>query len=301
MSRIADAMSRAKTGAGNRAPRVDGSDPWHFPDTPTPAPTPATTAAPAAIGTAPTQAPTPVAPLVPRGAPVADYSGKLDITTSYEGIATKALQPMALEEYRRLGATLHQAQVDTGLKTLLVTSALPGEGKTTVSSNLAHVLSESYGKKVLLVDGDFRRPSLHRIFGLHDSDDVLSRWSDGDSPSSPTPIRVSKTLSVLCSRQPDDKSFETVTGGLVEMVLQEAARHHDWVIVDGPPVNVLSEAKLLAMLVDGILLVVRAEKTPADAIRRAASELGPSRIVGTVLNGMDASELGDPRDYEAYR
>ncbi len=281
MSRIADAMSRAKAPM-EQPTEVDASDPWQFDRGEAPV-----------TGTAPTP---PLATLVPRNS-IHDITAHPAYASHL--VLTPNVSPMVLEEYRRVAATLHQMQVDSDLRTLLVTSALPGEGKTSVSTNLALVLSESYGRRVLLIDGDFRRPSLHRVFGLSDSSD-LTRWSDGTSNAVPAPIRVSKSLSLLCSRQPEEKSFQAVAGGLVESVLKEAVNHYDWIIVDGPPVNVLSEAKLLAMLVQGILLVIQAERTPADAILKAVDELGRKKIVGTVLNRADAAEVGDPTDYQAY-
>lgn len=280
MSRIADAMSRAKAPMGSPT-EVDASDPWKFERGETPVSP---------------QAP-PLATLVPR-TPVHDITAHPAYANHL--VLSPNVSPMVLEEYRRVAAALHKMQVDSGLRTLLVTSALPGEGKTSVSTNLSLVLSESYGRRVLLIDGDFRRPSLHRVFGLSDSADLLTRWSDAASSTVPPPIRVSKSLSLLCSRQPEEKSFQAVAGGLVESVLKEAVNHYDWIIIDGPPVNVLSEAKLLAMLVHGILLVVQAERTPADAILKAVDELGRKKIVGTVLNRVDAAEVGDPTDYQAY-
>lgn len=286
MSRIADAMSRAKSPLGQVSTEVDASDPWKFDRSEVPLAT-----------QGPVVPQPPPATLVPRNT-IHDIA--LHPAYANHLVLTPSVPPMVLEEYRRVAASLHKTQVDSGLRTLLITSALPGEGKTSVSTNLALVLSESYGRRVLLIDGDFRRPSLHRVFGLSDSTDLVTRWSDGASTAAPPPIRVSKTLSILCSRQPEDKSFQAVAGGLVEGVLREAVNHYDWIIVDGPPVNVLSEAKLLAMLVNGILLVVQAQRTPADAVLRAVEELGRTKLLGTIMNRVDAAEVGDPTDYQAY-
>src|SRR6185312_6713315 len=81
-------------------------------------------------------------------------------------IGTEGFSGAALEQYRKLAATLHHAQEDRGLKVVMTTSALPGEGKSLTAINLAMTLSESYRKRVLLVDADLRRPTVQRVFGL---------------------------------------------------------------------------------------------------------------------------------------
>jgi capsular exopolysaccharide synthesis family protein len=159
----------------------------------------------------------------------------------------------------------------------MVTSALPGEGKTLLASNVALVLSGSFGRRVLLIDGDLRRPCLHTVFGTRNS--------------SPSPIRLSDTLSLIPGGEPQDDPIRMLTAGPMRTFLRDASNVYDWVILDTPPVGLLPDAPLLAANVDRVLLVIRAASTPYDAIQKTVEHLGKDRILGTVLNRADSSEV----------
>ena len=190
---------------------------------------------------------------------------------------------VAVEQYRKLAATLHHAQADRGLKLIMVTSANPGEGKSLTASNLALTLSESYRRRVLLVDGDLRRPSLHQIFGVSNEIGL----SDGlvvDSIQELPIIEVSARLSVLPSGRPLEDPTRALTSDRMRRVLDEARASYDWTIIDTPPVGLLTDAKLLAEMVDGVVLVVEAGKSEYPDLLRAIDTLGRERLLGTVLN-----------------
>ena len=186
-----------------------------------------------------------------------------------------------VEEYRRLATTLHLLQAQKGTKTLIVSSALPRDGKTLTSTNLALTLSESYKRRVLLLDADFRRPSVHEIFGLQN----VQGLSDGLLGTNPLPvIRVTNQLTVLPAGAPTASPMAMLTSERMRQFMREARERFDWVILDTPPVGLISDASLLADLVDGVLLVIGAGGTPHAAIKRAISEFGRERILGVVLN-----------------
>jgi len=190
---------------------------------------------------------------------------------------------VAVEQYRKLAATLHHAQAERGLKLIMVTSANPGEGKSLTASNLALTLSESYRRRVLLVDGDLRRPSLHQIFGVSNEIGL----SDGlvvDSIQELPIIEVSARLSVLPSGRPLEDPTRALTSDRMRRVLDEARAAYDWTIIDTPPVGLLTDAKLLAEMVDGVVLVVEAGKSKYPDLLRAIDTLGRERLLGTVLN-----------------
>lgn len=205
---------------------------------------------------------------------------------------------LAVEQYRKLAAALHHAQGSRELNLILVTSALPGEGKSLTASNLALTLSESYQRSVLLVDGDLRRPSLHEFFGIPNG----AGLSDGLEDNATRQIGVvdiSPRLSVLPSGKPVEDPTGLLTSGRMKRVLETARADYDWVIVDTPPIGLLSDAKLLSDMVDGVVLVVEAARTPYPDVLRAIETIGRDRVLGTVLNLFQEAS-GEKKFYSSY-
>jgi capsular exopolysaccharide synthesis family protein len=192
--------------------------------------------------------------------------------------------PQALrEQYRRLAANLHHAQEEAGIKTLMVTSAVPDEGKTLTATNVALTLSESYRRRVLLIDADLRRPSLDDVFMLPKGFG-LNEALTGRADRKVSIIQVSRNLSLLPAGAPDSDPMSKLTSDRMRNLIREASTAFEWVIMDTPPIGILTDAKLLGAMVDGALLVVRAGRTPANLIQRAVDSLGKNRILGVVLN-----------------
>ena len=201
------------------------------------------------------------------------------------------------EQYRRLAAVLHDAQGTTGLQVVMVCSAVAGEGKTLTASNLALTFSESYQKRVLLIDGDLRRPTLHSVFRL----DTASGLADGLLSTNDTKMlvrQVSSRLAVLPAGRPSTDPMAGLTSDRMKRLLDEARQSFDWVILDTPPVMLLPDAHLMSSMVDGAVLVVRANTTPHELVRRSAEAIGRSRILGVVLNRAEAS--GQQGHYQYY-
>jgi capsular exopolysaccharide synthesis family protein len=224
-----------------------------------------------------------------------DTGEKLVGITASEDQASLAV---AIEQYRKLAAALHHAQADKGLKLIMVASANPGEGKSLTASNLALTLSVSYQRRVLLIDADLRRPSLHDIFGVPNK----SGLSDGlarDSVEGLAVLELSTLLSILPSGRPMEDPTGALTSRQMRRVLDEARAHYDWVVIDTPPVGLLSDAKLLADMVDGVVLVVEAAKSQYQDLLRAIEAIGRGRLVGAVLNRFqDVS--GSSKYYASY-
>jgi capsular exopolysaccharide synthesis family protein len=244
---------------------------------------------------------------VAGGAHLVSQPARLEIGSSSEvrdklvgssAAETSGTLALAIEQYRKLAATLHHAQASRGLKIILVTSALPGEGKSLTASNLALTLSESYQRRVLLIDADLRRPSLHEVFGLANnvglSDGLAQR-----GPQAVPVLEVSGLLSVLTSGQPIGDPTGLLTSERMRRLLDEARAGHDWVIIDSPPVGLLTDARLLAAMVDGVVLVVEAAKTPYPDLLRAIDTIGRERLLGTVLNRLEFVP-GGAKYYQSY-
>lgn len=204
----------------------------------------------------------------------------------------------AVEHYRRLAALLHEAQVERGIKTLLVTSAVPREGKTVTISNLALTFSESYHRRVLLIDADVRRPSVHDVFGVPN----VTGLSDALRSEAAVPklVSVTRRLSVLPAGRPDQNPVGSLSSARMQALVGQAAAQFDWVLIDTPPVGLLPDAQHLTRLADAVVLVVAAGLTPYRLVQHAVGELGADRIFGTVLNRVEEGAIPAAPYYRQY-
>jgi capsular exopolysaccharide synthesis family protein len=204
-----------------------------------------------------------------------------------------------IEQYRWLAATLHDAQLEKGLKTVMVTSAVPREGKTLTVINLALTLSESYARRVLLIDADLRKPSIHEVLGIP-NDRGLSDLLRSDRPELHA-ISVSPRLSVLPSGSVNDNPLAGLASARMRAFVEDMATRFDWVLLDAPPVGLLPDAQLLGRVAQAAVLVIRAGSTPYPVVDRAITELGRDCIIGTVLNGVEESNSPSTDYYGHYR
>jgi protein-tyrosine kinase len=208
------------------------------------------------------------------------------------------MDPRSAEQYRRLAAALHQAQVERGIKKVMVASAVAGEGKTLTALNLALTLSESYLKRVVLIDADLRCPRVHELLDMTNVSGLNEILKDSHRRML-TLTTVSPRLSVLPAGHADPDPMGQLTSGRMASILDELALKFDWVIVDTPPIVLLPDTNLLASMVDGAVLVVRASQTSCDLVDRAIQTLGRKRILGIILNRVEGTESQYPAS--AYR
>ena len=205
------------------------------------------------------------------------------------------------EEYRTLRSRLYHMRERMTLKTILVTSALPKEGKSFTSSNLAQVLVRQHGRRVLLIDADLRGPRLHLMLGTPAGpglSDYLQGRNDEFSIMQRGPM---ENLFFIPSGTGIEDPAEMVSNGRLKMLLQRVEPLFDWIIVDSPPAVPVSDASVLAKACDGVLMVVRSNATPSDVARRARQEFPDDRLVGVVLNGTSDEAAPYARYYyEAY-
>lgn len=212
-----------------------------------------------------------------------------------ERLATADGNPVMVEQFRRLAATLHHAQNGSGIKTIMFTSASPNDGKTLTAVNLALVMSESYHRRVLLIDADLRRPSLGRVADLSDSPG-LSEALKSSTEQKLAILQVSPNLMLLPAGRPDPDPMGALTSDRMRHIIEEAAGRFDWVILDAPPMGPMADAGLLSHMVDGAVFVIRAGQSQYSAVRNAIDVLGRERILGVVLNGV--TDL--PPDHYGY-
>ncbi len=203
------------------------------------------------------------------------YSDKL--------ILSREMDPAAVEQYRKVAAALHQLQLDRGVKVVMIASAMAEDGKTITASNIALTLSESFRRRVLLIDADLRRPSIHAVFGTPNVTG-LQHALQAERPQKLTIFEVTPNLSILPSGGPNPDPMSSLSSERMRMILDEAGAKFDWVVIDTPPVGILADAKLLAEMVHAVVLVIGAGKTPYKSIERAIEAIDRKRIAGVVLN-----------------
>ena len=206
------------------------------------------------------------------------------------------------EAYRVLRTNVQFSTIDSPGQTLLVTSANPGEGKSTTAANLALVMAQA-GKKVVLVDSDLRRPSLHRIFGLS-NEQGLTNLLLSTQPSVNGYAQRTRfdNLAVLTSGPLPPNPSELLASRRLDSLLDGLKTQADVVILDSPPALPVADACILASKVDGTMLVVDSSKTRAQALRRAKEALAKSktRLLGAVLNKLKRRGGGQYYYYYYY-
>ncbi len=210
----------------------------------------------------------------------------------------EAHHEVGMEEFRTLRSRLYRMREHRPLKTILVGSALPAEGKSFVSANLAQILSRQHGRRALLIDGDLRAPRLHKYLGAP------------LSPGLSDYLRGEVNEFEIIQRSPSENLFfipggttigtpsELVSNGRIKVLLDRMAGIFDWIILDSSPILPVSDAGLMSQFCDGVLLVVLAAKTPSEMAQRAVREFKDRPMLGVVLNRVRAA--GQHSSYYYY-
>jgi capsular exopolysaccharide synthesis family protein len=209
------------------------------------------------------------------------------------GLAPKSL---AAEQYRQLRTRLSLAEGASAIRTVLVTSPQKGEGKSITSANLALTMAQELQRRVIIVEADLRKPSLQQMFGLAPGpglSDYLTGAADLQQVMRTLPDHH---LSVIPAGTTPGNPAELLGSTAMRRLLDQLRSTFDRVILDTPPVLPLADVAILAPMVDGALMVVRAGYTPKPAIENALRAFDSSRLLGVVLN---ESGLEEDYRYEA--
>jgi capsular exopolysaccharide synthesis family protein len=214
----------------------------------------------------------------------------------------------SVEQFRGLRTQIFQLREQAPLKTILVSSGMPAEGKSFVAANLAMSLARNKENTVLLIDADLRKPSLHAILGAPctpglteylagtaEVNDLLQRSQTSLIYESGLPLNLSN-LTFIPAGKGGDNSSELIANRRIEELTKILASYFDWILIDSPPVLAVADAIDLARAADAVLLVVRAAATPFHAAQRAQAAFSNSRILGFVLNAVKDA----PRDSSYY-
>lgn len=210
--------------------------------------------------------------------------------------------PMALEAFRSLRTSI-LLSANPIPKVILVTSALPGEGKTTTTVNLAATLA-SLGSRVVIVDCDMRRPAVHRAAGVKNSPGFVQCLT-GRVTLSEAILQASgiPNLSIIpCGPIPPNPA-EVLSSPMTSKLLRKLHEGFEYVLLDSPPILSVADSRILATLTDAVVLVTRANETPYDVVRRARSLLygAGARILGVALNNVNIHKEGYSGKYGYYQ
>src|SRR5579862_2835659 len=198
----------------------------------------------------------------------------------------------AAEQFRTLRSRLYQLRNNQPLQTLLVTSAAQGDGKTSVTTNLAHAIVRQPDRRVLMIDGDLRASRLHVPLGAPRTPG-LSDYLRGDIDEIAAIQHGQEGgLFFIPSGNPVTNPSELLANGRLRVLLDRVAAAFDWVIFDSPPCVPVADASVIADVCDGVLLVVRAGQTAWPSAQKASQELRGKNVVGVVLNTVEKDAFG---------
>ncbi len=163
--------------------------------------------------------------------------------------------------------------------------------------NLALTLSESYHRKVLVIDADLRRPAIHQVFGLRNTTGLIDVLRH--NTSAPL-VDLSEHLSVLPAGRSGDDHLARLSSDSLLAAVTDAAERFDWIVLDTPPIGLLPDARHMTRVADAVVFVVAAGVAPYHVVQSALADLGPERIVGVVLNRVDPHAVALASYYGTY-
>jgi capsular exopolysaccharide synthesis family protein len=204
------------------------------------------------------------------------------------------------EQFRTLRSRFYSMRERMPLKSILVASALPQEGKSFVAANLAQVLAGQQGRRVLLIDGDMRVPSLYTAFGTNSAPGLVDYLTGAADELSIIQRGQMENLFFLPSGSSSDDPSDLVNNGRLGLLLKRIGHLFEWIIIDSPPAVPVSDASQLSQYCDGVLMVVRSNSTPYDSAQRAQREFQGKALVGVVLNGTMPEGAYARYSYETY-
>jgi capsular exopolysaccharide synthesis family protein len=235
----------------------------------------------------------PAAPIeVPGGQPAVDQFNqfqnlKVLVPPQSRVVCVTDKDSLAAEKFRFLGVRLRQLQQTRPLKKVLVTSTIPQEGKSTVAANLACALAQRTRQKTLLIDGDLRRPSVAKLFGLGKLAGIAD-WLQGENGPMTGIYHLDEAgVWVLPAGGTARNPLELMQSGRLSVLMEQLASWFDWIIIDSPPVLPLADTSIWMKQVDGILLVARQGSTEKDQLKRGLEAIDQKKLLGALLNSSE--------------
>lgn len=193
------------------------------------------------------------------------------------------------EQFRTLRSRLYRMREAQPLQTILVSSAIPAEGKTVISTNLAYALVRQHGCRVLLIDADLRSPRIHTLLGAPASPGLAEYLQNTATEFDVTQRSGEEGFCFIPAGNHAKHPSELISSARMKQFLERVRPAFDWIIIDSPPALPVADASVLGGMVDGVLFVVRANSTPSAASQKACKELRDSHLIGVVLNTAEES------------
>jgi capsular exopolysaccharide synthesis family protein len=213
-------------------------------------------------------------------------------------VAALAPRSIAAEQYRSLRTRVRQAENGRALRTIIITSPGKGDGKSLTAANLSLTMAQEFQPRVLLLDADLRRPSLHSLFGISETPGLSDVLMGGATIDEALVHVEDHHLSILPAGLPPTHPAELLGSAAMRRTLDTLRTRFDRIIIDMPPVEPLADVHILTPLADALLMIVRAGLTEKPAIDRALHGLDVSKVLGLVLNEAASDSSGDA--YSGY-
>ncbi|MFJ7752610.1 CpsD/CapB family tyrosine-protein kinase [Peribacillus muralis] len=190
-----------------------------------------------------------------------------------------------VEQYRTIRTNLQFSAVEKDIRSMIFTSANPGEGKSTTSINVAAVFAQQ-GKRILIIDADLRKPSVHMNLNIENFLGLTNIITKQNKLQEAIQSSIYPNLDVLTSGPIPPNPSELLGSNGMENVLEEAKMNYDLVILDTPPVNAVTDAQILANMTDGVVLVVSSGSTEIQQAKKAKELLhnANAKLLGAILN-----------------
>ncbi len=221
----------------------------------------------------------------------------IDSRNGHHLVPFRPEQALAAEKFGVLAAKLNTIRLERELKFVLVTSSVAEEGKTLIAANMAVTLAQQTRKKVLLVEGDLRKPAVVPLLGLGNLAG-LGEWAVSHDPIVSYLYRLEKLPLWLLPAGKADHPAEILESKELTQVAIQLADWFDWIIIDSPPVMPMADTNLWSRIADGTLLVVRQGVTPRRALQKTLETLDNPKLLGVVIN--EASDTDRGRYYSKY-
>ena len=198
------------------------------------------------------------------------------------------IDPASSEFYRVLFSSMERRMGEKPVKSIAVTSAVKGEGKTTTAIQLARVSARDFGKRILLMEGDLKNPQFHRYWtkteeiGLYH---VLTQQASLDQAIHPTDVEGLEVMPLGTAAMAGAVNASLLAQGF-RGVVQAASGRYDYVVVDSPPVLPLVDMRIIAEAVDGVVMVIQADGPPRSLVAKALEAIPREKVLGVVFNGV---------------
>lgn len=195
---------------------------------------------------------------------------------------------LGAEKFRFLAVRLRQLRQTRNIRKVLITSSMAEEGKSLISANLAIAFAHRHVQKILLIEGDLRRPTLLQQFGLPEMPGICEQLQSGGPALSNVLHLANCGFWLLPAGRAPENPIELMQSEHLSTLMDELASVFDWIVIDSPPILPLADTSVWARVADGMLLVVNEGNTKADQLKASMDALNPKNLLGVVLNNCTA-------------